>query len=361
MARKPDRPLRKGWTTGACATAAARAAYGALLTGKFSDPVTITLPRGETPRFALARKRLADGFAEAAIVKDAGDDPDVTHGAVIQARVELGKAGGGVEFRAGPGVGTATLPGLPIAVGEPAINPAPRAMMRAVIGEIAAENDAPGDVIITLSVDGGEALAEKTWNPRLGIVGGLSILGTTGIVVPYSCSAWIHSIHSGIDVARASGFDHVAGSTGKTSEAAVKAHYHLPDPALLDMGDFAGGLLKYLRRNPLPRLTIAGGFAKLTKLAQGHLDLHSSRSQVDFDDLAAMVHGLGASADLIGETRGANTANQVLELARQAGLPLADLVARRARETALATLAGETRCDVLVIARDGGIIGRADG
>ncbi len=360
MARKPQGPLRKGWTTGACATAAARAAYGALLTGGFTDPVTITLPRGERPRFALAHKHLGDGFAEAAVIKDAGDDPDVTHGAVIHARVELGEAGGGVQFRAGPGVGTATLPGLPIAVGEPAINPAPRTMMRETIADVAAENGAAGDVVITLSIDGGEALAEKTWNPRLGIVGGLSILGTTGIVVPYSCSAWIHSIHSGIDVARASGFDHVAGSTGKTSEAAVKAHYNLADAALLDMGDFAGGLLKYMRRNPVPRLTIAGGFAKLTKLAQGHLDLHSSRSTVDFDDLAAMIDGLGASADLISQTRSANTANQVLGLAQQAGLPLADLVARRARETALATLAGETRCEVLVIARDGGIIGRAD-
>ena len=231
-------------------------------------------------------RRLGEGFAEAAVVKDAGDDPDVTHGATVHVRVELLEPGGGVQFRAGPGVGTATLPGLPIAVGEPAINPAPRAMMREAIAGLAAGHGAAGDVVITISIDGGEALAQKTWNPRLGILGGLSILGTTGIVLPYSCSAWIHSIHSGIDVARASGFDHVAGSTGKTSEAAVKRHYGLADVALLDMGDFAGGMLKYLRRHPLPWITIAGGFAKLTKLAQGHLDLHSSRSQVDFDDLA---------------------------------------------------------------------------
>ena len=227
------------------------------------------------------------------------------------------------------------------------------------ISALAAEHGAPGDVAITISIPGGEALAEKTWNPRLGIRGGLSILGTTGIVIPYSCSAWIHSIHSGIDVARASGFDHVAGSTGKTSEAAVKAHYGLVDAALLDMGDFAGGLLKYLRRNPVPWLTIAGGFAKLTKLAQGHLDLHSSRSAVDFDDLAGMIDGLGANPDLVSRLRGANTAYQALTLAEQAGLRLADLVARRARETALATLAGETRCDVLVVARDGAVIGHA--
>ena len=359
MARKPDRPLRKGWTTGACATAAARAAYGALLTGEFDDPVTIILPRGEQPSFALAHHRLGEGFAEAAVVKDAGDDPDVTHGATVHVRVELLEPGGGVQFRAGPGVGTATLPGLPIAVGEPAINPAPRAMMREAIAGLAAGHGAAGDVVITISIDGGEALARKTWNPRLGILGGLSILGTTGIVLPYSCSAWIHSIHSGIDVARASGFDHVAGSTGKTSEAAVKRHYGLADVALLDMGDFAGGLLKYLRRHPLPWLTVAGGFAKLTKLAQGHLDLHSSRSQVDFDDLAAMIGDLGADPKLVSQTGAANTANQALGLARAAGLPLADVVARRARETALATLAGGIRCDVMVIGRDGGIIGHA--
>ena len=359
MTRKPDRPLRKGWTTGACATAAARAAYGALLSGDFSDPVTITLPRGERPRFALAHRRLGAGFAEAAVVKDAGDDPDVTHGAVVSVRVELAAPGAGVEFRAGSGVGTATLPGLPIAVGEPAINPAPRRMMREAIAALAADHGAPGDVVITISIDGGEALAGKTWNSRLGIHGGLSILGTTGIVLPYSCSAWIHSIHSGIDVARASGFDHVAGSTGKTSEAAVKAHYGLVDAALLDMGDFAGGMLKYLRRHPLPWVTVAGGFAKLTKLAQGHLDLHSSRSQVDFADLAGVVEGLGAAPQLIARVRGANTANQALNLAEQAGLPLADLVARRARETALATLAGKTRLDVMVISRSGKVIGHA--
>ena len=357
MTRKPDRPLRKGWTTGACATAAARAAYGALLTGEFTDPVAITRPRGEQPRFALAHRRLGEGFAEASVVKDAGDDPDVTHGAIIHVRVALGAPGGGVVFRAGPGVGTATLPGLPIAVGEPAINPAPRRMMGTAIAALAADFGAPGDVEITISIDGGEALAAKTWNPRLGIVGGLSILGTTGIVIPYSCSAWIHSIHSGIDVARASGIDHVAGATGKTSEAAVKRHYGLADAALLDMGDFAGGMLKYLRRHPLPRITIAGGFAKLTKLAQGHLDLHSSRAQVNFNDLATLVGDLGGGAELIASVRAANTAHQVLHLA--GGLPLADMIARRARETALATLAGETRCDVLVVDRDGGIIGHA--
>ena len=364
MARKPEGVLRRGWTTGACATAATRAATAALFTGEFPDPVSITLPRGERPAFALAREELGSDYALAGIVKDAGDDPDVTHGALVVAMVRRGAPGAGVTFAAGEGVGTVTLPGLPVAVGEPAINPVPRAMMRAavaeVVAELAAEHGDAGDIAIEISIPGGAELARKTWNPRLGIVGGLSILGTTGIVVPYSCSAWIHSIHSGIDVARATALDHVAGCTGSTSERAVQEMYGLPDVAMLDMGDFAGGLLKYLRRHPLPRLTLGGGFAKVSKLAMGHLDLHSGRSQVDLDWLAGLLGELGGAQSLRQEARGANTANQVLELARQAGLPLADAVARKARATALGVLDGQTRVEVLIFDRRGTLVGRAD-
>src|SRR5207302_4514656 len=193
----------------------------------------------------------------------------------------------GIGFRAGEGVGTVTLPGLALAVGEPAINPAPRAMIADTLIDLAEANGALSpDLVVTISIPGGEALAERTMNARLGIVGGLSILGTTGIVVPYSCSSWIHAIHRGIDVARAAGLDHIAAATGATSERAVQALYALPEHALIDMGDFAGGTLKYLRRHPVPRLTLAGGFAKMAKLAQGHLDLHSSRSRVDTAALA---------------------------------------------------------------------------
>ncbi len=359
MARRPAGRLRKGWTTGACATAATHAAYAALLTGRFPDPVSITLPRGERPSFPLVRAERAAGHAEAAVLKDAGDDPDVTNGATVASRVTPAAAGAGVVFRAGEGVGTVTLPGLPVAVGEPAINPAPRRMMAGVVAALAEAHGAPGDVEITISIPGGERLAARTWNPRLGIAGGLSILGTTGVVVPYSCSSWIRSIHSGIDVARATGIRHVAGSTGATSEAAVKAMYGLDDTALLDMGDFAGGMLKYLRRHPVPRLTIAGGFAKLSKLADGHLDLHSSRGTVDFDGLADSLAGLGAAPECVARARAANTANQVLALAGEAAVGLADVVARRAREVALATLAGGIAVDVAVFDRDGKLIGHA--
>lgn len=352
--------LRPGWTTGACATAAATAAYTALLTGEFPDPVTITLPRGQTPAFALAVEELTEAWATAGVVKDAGDDPDVTHGALVRATVRLLPAGAGVVFRAGPGVGTVTRPGLPLAVGEPAINPVPRRMMREHVGEVAARHGGGGDVEITVGIDRGEEIARSTWNPRLGILGGLSVLGTTGIVVPYSCSAWIDSIRRGVDVARAAGRTHVAACTGATSEAAVVAEYGLPLDALLDMGDFAGAVLKYVRRHPVERLTVCGGFAKLSKLAAGHLDLHSARSQVDLPFLADLARRGGADPALAAAVSGANTALAALNLCAAAGVPLGDLVAAAARDAALSVLRGApTTVDVLCVDRAGTVVGRA--
>ena len=352
--------LRSGWTTGACATAATTAAYAALLTGEFPDPVTITLPKGQQPSFALAREELGDGWAMAAIVKDAGDDPDVTHLALVRSTVRHGTPGSGVTFCAGPGVGTITLPGLPLPVGEPAINPVPRQLMREAVQSLAAQHGRPADVAIEISVDHGEELARKTWNPRLGIVGGLSILGTTGIVVPYSCSAWIDSIRRGIDVAVAMGHPHVAGCTGSTSERVVRDEYPLPDEALLDMGDFAGAVLKYLRRHPVPRLTIAGGFAKMSKLAAGHMDLHSGRSQVDTEFLADLASGVGAAPALATSIRASGTGLRALQLCQAKGVPLGDAVAVAARDAGLAVLLGApVTVDTICIDRSGIIVGRA--
>ncbi|MBQ0864672.1 MULTISPECIES: cobalt-precorrin-5B (C(1))-methyltransferase [Streptomyces] len=352
--------LRPGWTTGACATAATTAAYTALLTGDFPDPVTITLPKGQTPAFALAYEESQPGYATAAVVKDAGDDPDVTHGALVRATVRPLAPGAGVVFRAGSGVGTVTRAGLPLEVGEPAVNPVPRQMMREHVARVAEQYGGSGDVEITLSVDNGEEIARSTWNPRLGIVGGLSILGTTGIVVPYSCSAWIDSIRRGVDVARAAGRTHVAGCTGSTSERTVVAEYGLPEDALLDMGDFAGAVLKYVRRHPVERLTICGGFAKLSKLAAGHMDLHSKRSQVDKGFLASLARAGGADEELAERVTGANTGLAALQLCAAAEIPLGDLVAETARDEALAVLRGApVAVDVLCIDRAGTIVGRS--
>ncbi|MSP47710.1 MAG: cobalt-precorrin-5B (C(1))-methyltransferase [Alphaproteobacteria bacterium] len=358
MPRRPEGSLRHGWTTGACAAAAARAAFEALHTGRFPDPVSIALPRGERPAFALARHERGSGWAEAAVVKDAGDDPDVTHGALIVVRVADNPAGG-IAYRAGEGVGTVTRPGLALAVGEPAINPKPREIIARALADAATDLGRLADAVVTISIPGGEEIAKRTLNSRLGIIGGLSILGTTGIVIPYSCSSWIHSIHRGIDVARAAGLAHVAGSTGRVSEEAVQRLHRLPEEALIDMGDFAGGMLKYLRAHPVPRLTLAGGFGKLAKLASGHLDLHSGASQVDLDGLVTALASLGADPDLVAKAREAGSGGAVLALADEAGLPLADLIARRSREVALATLAGGVAIDVAVFDRGGQLLAHA--
>jgi cobalt-precorrin-5B (C1)-methyltransferase len=229
-------------------------------------------------------------------------------------------------------------------------------MMREHVARVAAAHGGSGDVVVSISVEHGEELARKTWNPRLGILGGLSILGTTGIVVPYSCAAWIDSIRRGIDVARAQGYHHVAGCTGSTSEKVAAALHGLPEDALLDMGDFAGAVLKYLRRHPVPRLTIAGGIGKLSKLADGHLDLHSGRSQVDLGFLASLVD----DAEVAPAVAEANTALGALHVCQAAGVPLGDLVAVKAKATADDVLRGApVTVDVVVIDRAGTVVGRA--
>ena len=357
-----DRPraLRTGWTTGTCASAAAKAAAAALLSGRPQQEVEVALPGGAAVRFPVERCELGDEVATAVVVKDAGDDPDVTHGALILATVWRGAPESGVSFKAGKGVGTVTRPGLPVLPGEPAINPVPRQMIRAAIAEIAAANDDAGDVEVEIAIPGGEALAAKTMNGRLGIVGGLSILGTTGIVIPYSCSSWIQAIRSGIDVARAAGLMHVAGSTGAESERAVQRIYGLPEIALIDMGDFVGGMLKYLRSHPVPRVTIAGGVGKMTKLAQGLLDLHSKRGAVDLAALAKLAERAGGTHDLAAYILTANTAAEAFAHAEAEGVALGDEVAHAARETAAAVVAGkDIEIEVVLFDREGQLVGRA--
>ncbi|WP_374940855.1 cobalt-precorrin-5B (C(1))-methyltransferase [Bradyrhizobium sp. SRS-191] len=358
----PKRPLKRGWTTGSCATAAARAAYELLITGSCPAMVEIALPGGRRVSFAVAMHEGSDADATAGVVKDAGDDPDVTHGALIRTHVRRGAEGSGITFRAGPGVGTVTRPGLPLPPGEPAINPVPREMIIAAIQEAAAALGGTRDVIVEISIPGGEDLAKKTLNPRLGIVGGLSILGTTGIVVPFSCAAWIHSIYRGIDVARAAGLPHIAGATGNTSEKAVQRLYGLPEAALIDMGDFAGGMLKYLRRHPVARVTVAGGFAKMTKLGQGLLDLHSRAGEVDLDWLAKALQDAGAPDALVTTARSANTALQVLQEADSCGFAAGEVVARAAWQTAHRALGNEAvTLDIAVFDRDGRLVGQCQG
>ncbi|MDI9349241.1 MAG: cobalt-precorrin-5B (C(1))-methyltransferase [Candidatus Symbiobacter sp.] len=351
----PLKKMRRGWTTGACATAAAKAAYMGILQGGLPDEVTIQLPtQAATAKFAVAHGKIMipGQIAQAAIIKDAGDDPDITHGVEILVTVKrlpppsvtTQALSPGLNFMAGPGVGIVTRPGLALAVGEAAINPVPRRMITDEIYALAlAHHDAEFPHLgVEISIPGGEILAAKTLNPRLGIMGGLSILGTTGIVIPYSCSAWIHSIQRGIDVARASGVTHIAGATGRESEAKIQALYQLPDLAIIDMGDFVGGMLSYLRHHPVPRVTIAGKFGKLVKLAQGHVDLHSSRSRVDLARLQGDVAKIGVN---IAALAAAQSAAEFLALAGDRDNPESDAAKIAALVTNQARIEAQNRVD----------------
>jgi cobalt-precorrin-5B (C1)-methyltransferase len=352
------RPLRYGYTTGACATAASLAAAYLLLSGTASETAEIILSKGQTVRFALAYCQLTMNGAEAAVRKDAGDDPDVTHAALVFTQVTL-TAEPGVRFRAGEGVGTVTLPGLPIPVGEPAINPVPRRMMIEHLQGLASERDYVGGFEVTIGVENGAQLAARTLNPRLGIVGGLSILGTTGIVRPFSCSAYIASIHQAIDVARANGLHHLAACTGAASAQLLCQHYHLLDLALIEMGDFVGAVLKYLHKAPVEKLSLAGGFGKISKLAAGQLDLHSRTSRIDFAWLAQQVSLLGADTALRRAIQTANTSQHALELAQAAGLGLGDWICQLARRQALHYVPAIVAVEVWAVDRQGRAVGHA--
>jgi cobalt-precorrin-5B (C1)-methyltransferase len=351
-------PLRSGYTTGSCATATSLAAARWLLTGNATDAVEIVLPKGQRVLMKLEFCRAHDNGAEAGTIKDAGDDPDVTHGALVFARVVL-TGEPGVRFFAGPGVGTVTLPGLTLGVGEPAINPVPRQMMTAHLIQLAAEHNYSGGFDVSIGVENGAALALKTMNGRLGIVGGLSILGTTGIVRPFSCSAYIASIQQGIDVARANGFTHIAACTGNASEDAMRKHYQLAETALIEMGDFAGAVLKHLRKAPVAKLSICGGFGKISKLAAGHMDLHSRNSSIDLPLLASWAAELGVGDELQQAMRNANTSQQALVLASAAGFALGDKVCRHALDFARSIVPAAVALEVFAIDRAGNIVGVA--
>ena len=323
MARARDEKLRTGWTTGTCAAAAAKAAARALLTRKPQSSVEVKLPKkGEERRvsFEVERCEVGEGgaWAEAVVVKDAGDDPDVTHGAHLTARVSW-LQGTGIELDRGEGVGVVTKPGLGLPVGGPAINEVPRRMISYSIEEVLGPDER--GVRVVVSVPGGEEIAEKTTNARLGIVGGISILGTTGIVRPFSTAAWAASVVQAVNVMGAQGHETFVLSTGGLTErAAMRLLPDLEEVCFIEVGDFTGQAMKVAVKNGLRRGFFVGMAGKLTKLAAGVMMTHWTRSRVDTELLAEITHEAGGSPALIQEVRGANTARHAYELWRASGL-----------------------------------------
>lgn len=286
-------PLHSGFTTGACATAAAKAALLALLEGQSRREVEITLPSGEPISLPIEETRLAKGSATAVVVKEAGDDPDVTNHCRIEATVarEQDTLPEQVTFRGGEGVGTVTLPGLGLAVGEPAINATPRRMIREALIPLLPERSG---VQVTIAIPGGEELAKRTFNPRLGIVGGLSVIGTSGIVRPFSNDAFIASIRKEASVAKAIGCQTLVLNSGAKSENYLRAiHPALPPQSFVHYGNFIGESLKIANELKFPAIDLGIMIGKAVKLAEGHLDTHSKKVVMDKPFLQELAREAG--------------------------------------------------------------------
>jgi cobalt-precorrin-5B (C1)-methyltransferase len=325
--REPDLPrtmkvrqkaLRAGWTTGSCASAAAKAATLLLRGQEVPGYVEIGLPSGNRVTFAVESCSVSGGRASAVVVKDAGDDPDVTHGAHVTATVSW-RDEPGLDLDGGEGVGVVTKPGLGLELGGPAINPTPRAMITQAVTEALDSEDR--GVRVVISVPEGEVMARKTTNKRLGIIGGISILGTTGIVRPFSTASWRASVEQAVSVMAAQGLDTLVLCTGgRTEKGAMKLLPKLPDVCFVEVGDFTGAALRKAVEHGLKQVVFVGMAGKLTKLASGVLMTHYTRSQVSTELLGGLTRDMGGSTELAAEVGRANTARHAYELWESAGL-----------------------------------------
>jgi cobalt-precorrin-5B (C1)-methyltransferase len=324
------------------------------------ESIETTLPNGKRHSFSLEQCELAGNHAVSSVVKDGGDDPDCTHGAEIVATVTFSEAAG-VELCAGEGVATVTKPGLGLDVGAPAINPVPARNIRDMVQEELARAGAPRGVVVTVSVPGGEEMAKQTINARLGLLGGISILGTTGIVKPYSTAAYKMSVVQAIDVAARRGEREVVLTTGGKSEAyAMRIYPHLSEECFIQVGDFVGVGIRHAARRGLERAIVVGMIGKLSKMADGKVMTHAAGSEVNMELLAEFALQGDAPAELVQQIRAANTARHVLELT--ATLPwftsaicarVVELLERHAAS------AGPLRVRAILVDFDGTVVGSA--
>ncbi len=311
--------MRTGYTTGSCAAAAAKAAVTTLLTGEPTEEVTIHLPVGQDAAFRIHRcEWVDDQRVLCSVIKDGGDDPDATHGAEICVTVNRAPDQEGLKITGGPGVGTVTRPGTGIDVGEPAVTRVPRRMMAESVSAAAqsAGLDAEAGFVAQVSVTGGEEIALKTTNARLGVLGGISILGSTGVVQPFSTAAWRASVHLAVDVAATNGLDHVVLSTGTRSEEYSRRHLDLPDMAYIEAGIFSGPSMKRCVMRNIPRATHVGMVGKFSKMAMGYFVTHVAGNQVDTNFLAELAAECGATPEVQEEIRGASSARHFQEIAQ---------------------------------------------
>ena len=383
MTEKKDKELRSGYTTGACAAAAAAGAARMLCEQQLVDSVEIDLPAGVTARFTVQGQSFTAESAACFVIKDAGDDPDVTDGVEVHATVALSppsprpspsggegegpvskknlppplKGGGPGEGDAsililgGVGVGKVTKPGLAVAIGEPAINPVPRQMIESAVRALFPEEG----IEVTISIPDGLARSKRTLNERLGIIGGLSILGTTGIVRPISHQAWTDTIDVAIDVALASVCQEVVLVTGRTSEQVAQAELKLAEESFIMMGDHVGYALEACHRKGVPRIIVAAQFAKLLKMACGHAQTHVHSSELDLSQLAEWSRDAGLDGSTVEKIECANTAREVVTTLPQSG-SIGQLVAGRAADH-LMKWSGGVPVEIMLIDYNGTVAG----
>lgn len=351
--------FRTGYTTGTCAAAAARAALMFMSGEKKVDSVEVLLPRGDHLRVAIKSCKATGDGVICSVIKDGGDDPDVTHGAEVVVKLLQDGEAGEIIIEGGEGVGTVTKPGLGLEVGGPAINPVPRRMIRENLRQVDGGILDEGGLRVTISVPTGKALAPKTDNPRLGILGGISILGTSGIVIPYSTASFAAAIRQNLDVAVAMGDDTVVLTTGGRSEDFARNIICLPDHCFVQMGDFSGYAIQQCGKKNLKKAYVMGFVGKLAKMATGVAQTHVKGSKVDMGFLAGVAEECGAGQDTIQKIRRANTARHVMEIILEDGVTgffgiICDLVRNHMRKRA-----GNADVEVIMFDFEGGVLGRA--
>jgi cobalt-precorrin-5B (C1)-methyltransferase len=361
--KKRKGTLRTGYTTGTTATAATNGALYALITGKPMERVTVSLPKGGTATLKIAwtKSENNDGKVTCAALKDGGDDPDATHGAEICSTVSFNNNyAGHINIEGGKGVGRVTKPGLGLEIGKAAINPTPMKMLEQAVRQVASEQLKNQGVDVVISVSRGEEIAKKTDNPRLGIVGGISILGTTGFVLPYSTASFAASIRQGLDVAIAMGANTVVLTTGGRSEDFAKALFKMPDHCYIQMGDFAGYSIKQCtNKNMIRKAIIAGFIGKLTKMAMGIKQTHVAGSHVDMEFMARLAAECEAPPSVVQEIISANTARHVSEIIKKNNIAsYYDLVCKKVYEQMHEHTKGQLQIEVILFEFDGMVIGR---
>ncbi len=358
---KDPKEMRHGYTTGACAAAVAKGAVTMLITGQFVYQSEIWLPAGFFHQFDLIESEFTADMAQCATIKDAGDDPDATHKAKIVATVTW-TAGSGIELDGGIGVGRVTKPGLPVPVGEAAINPVPRKMILKEVEQVLNEFGVDKGVRVVIAVPDGEEIAKKTLNARLGIIGGISILGTRGIVVPFSTSAYKASVVQAIQVAKAAECHHIVLTTGGSSEKyAMKLNPELKEESFIQMGDFVGFSLKHAKRLGMNKISLVGMMGKFSKVAQGVMMVHSKSAAVDFGFLAGVAKEAGASEELQTSILEANTGSHVSDIVIEAGIrEFFDKLCEYACRHSLEHIGGGLAIETVLVTMKGDVLGRAE-